>query len=154
MSRAIRLAASVQRAFPCPDPLVMTLAAKVFGESVFPSFFGRGDLLNKRLSPARLAAQGGSQMAEHVDIQVKSCIEWLQGELRCWRDRSNRANVRILDCAGERIESRRYAAVLVLRELTRAAPGLVYDNVPDLLDNLWTALRDAKVTTNPSNLTR
>lgn len=32
MSRAIRLAASVQRAFPCPDPLVMTLAAKVFGE--------------------------------------------------------------------------------------------------------------------------
>ncbi|GAA5848144.1 hypothetical protein JCM3766R1_000463 [Sporobolomyces carnicolor] len=103
MSRAIRLAASVQRAFPCPDPLVMTLAAKVF---------------------ARLAAQGGSQMAEHVDIQVKSCIEWLQGE---------------------RIESRRYAAVLVLRELTRSAPGLVYDNVPDLLDNLWTVLRDPKV---------
>lgn len=31
MSRALRLAASVQRAFPCPDPLVMTLAAKVFG---------------------------------------------------------------------------------------------------------------------------
>ncbi|BGP07821.1 phosphatidylinositol kinase-related protein kinase tor1 [Rhodotorula toruloides] len=103
MSRAIRLAASVQRAFPCPDPLVMTMAAKVF---------------------ARLAAQGGSQMAEHVDIQVKSCIEWLQGE---------------------RIEARRYAAVLVLRELTRSAPGLVYDNVPDLLDNLWTALRDPKV---------
>ncbi|BGP55274.1 hypothetical protein JCM8202_000651 [Rhodotorula sphaerocarpa] len=103
MSRAIRLAASVQRAFPCPDPLVMTMAAKVF---------------------ARLAAQGGSQMAEHVDIQVKSCIEWLQGE---------------------RIEARRYAAVLVLRELTRSAPALIYDNVPDLLDNLWTALRDPKV---------
>ncbi|KPV75332.1 uncharacterized protein RHOBADRAFT_53323, partial [Rhodotorula graminis WP1] len=103
MSRAIRLAASVQRAFPCPDPLVMTMAAKVF---------------------ARLAAQGGSQMGEHVDIQVKSCIEWLQGE---------------------RIEARRYAAVLVLRELTRSAPGLVYENVPDLLDNLWTALRDPKV---------
>ncbi|POY71739.1 putative Non-specific serine/threonine protein kinase [Rhodotorula taiwanensis] len=103
MSRAIRLAASVQRAFPCPDPLVMTMAAKVF---------------------ARLAAQGGSQMAEHVDIQVKSCIEWLQGE---------------------RIEARRYAAVLVLRELTRSAPSLIYDNVPDLLDNLWTALRDPKV---------
>ncbi|GAA5970883.1 hypothetical protein JCM11641_004492 [Rhodosporidiobolus odoratus] len=103
MSRAIRLAASVQRAFPCPDPLVMTLAAKVF---------------------ARLAAQGGGQMGEHVDIQVQSCIEWLQGE---------------------RIEARRYAAVLVLRELTRLAPGLVYENVPDLLDNLWTALRDPKV---------
>lgn len=31
MSRALRLAASVQRALPCADPLVMTLAAKVFG---------------------------------------------------------------------------------------------------------------------------
>ncbi|KAM0787611.1 hypothetical protein ACM66B_003678 [Microbotryomycetes sp. NB124-2] len=103
MSRALRLAASVQRAFPCPDPLVMTLAAKVF---------------------ARLAAQGGSLMSGHVDVQVKSCIEWLQGE---------------------RIEARRYAAVLVLRELTRAAPALIYDYVPDLLDNLWTALRDPKV---------
>lgn len=35
MSRALRLAASVQRAFPCPDPLVMTLAAKVFGKQTF-----------------------------------------------------------------------------------------------------------------------
>jgi len=39
MSRAIRLAASVQRAFPCPDPLVMTLAAKVFGESALPVLY-------------------------------------------------------------------------------------------------------------------
>jgi FKBP12-rapamycin complex-associated protein len=46
---------------------------------------------------------------------------------------------------GERIEARRYAAVLVLRELTRAAPALIYDHVPELLDNLWTALRDLKV---------
>jgi hypothetical protein len=39
MSRALRLAASVQRAFPCPDPLVMTLAAKVFGAcSSFEAF--------------------------------------------------------------------------------------------------------------------
>ena len=103
MSRAIRLAASVQRAFPCPDAQVMTLAAKVF---------------------ARLAAQGGSLMSGHVDVQVKACVEWLQGE---------------------RIEARRYAAVLVLRELTRAAPALIFDHVVDLLDNLWTALRDPKV---------
>ncbi|KAM0752153.1 FAT-domain-containing protein [Meredithblackwellia eburnea MCA 4105] len=103
MSRALRLAASVQRALPCPDPLVMTLAAKVF---------------------ARLAAQGGSLMAGHVDVQVKSCIEWLQGE---------------------RIEARRYAAVLVLRELTKAAPVLINENISELLDNLWTALRDPKV---------
>lgn len=49
---------------------------------------------------------------------------------------------------GERIEARRYAAVLVLRELTRDAPTLVYDHVPELLDNLWTALRDPKVRTS------
>ncbi|KAI5480415.1 FKBP12-rapamycin complex-associated protein [Pseudohyphozyma bogoriensis] len=107
MSRAIRLGAAVQRAFPCGDPLVMTLAAKVF---------------------ARLAAQGGSLMTGHVDVQVKSCIEWLQAV-----------------GTGDRIEQRRYAAVLVLRELTRQAPALVYDTVPELLDNLWTALRDQKV---------
>jgi FKBP12-rapamycin complex-associated protein len=41
MSRALRLAASVQRAFPCPDPLVMTLAAKVFG-ALFSSARSRG----------------------------------------------------------------------------------------------------------------
>ncbi|KAL8292423.1 hypothetical protein RQP46_001035 [Phenoliferia psychrophenolica] len=105
MSRALRLAASVQRALPCADPLVMTLAAKVF---------------------ARLAAQGGSLMAGHVDVQIKSCVEWLQGE---------------------RNENRRYAAVLVLRELTRAAPALVNDNISELLDNLWTAMRDPKVAT-------
>lgn len=51
---------------------------------------------------------------------------------------------------GERIEARRYAAVLVLRELTRSAPALIYDNVPDLLDNLWTALRDPKVRKMPT----
>lgn len=82
-------------------------------------------------------------MAEHVDIQVKSCIEWLQGALAATRLDKNSADHNIF--AGERIEARRYAAVLVLRELTRSAPGLVYDNVPDLLDNLWTALRDPKV---------
>ena len=51
----------------------------------------------------------------------------------------------MVGAAGERIEARRYAAVLVLRELTRAAPALVYDHVSELLDNLWTALRDPKV---------
>lgn len=47
--------------------------------------------------------------------------------------------------AGERIEARRYAAVLILRELTKVAPAFVYDHVAVLLDNLWTALRDPKV---------
>lgn len=63
-------------------------------------------------------------MVNHVEAQVKRAIEWLQGP---------------------RQEERRYAAVLVLRELARSAPATMYELVPDLLDNLWTALRDPKV---------
>lgn len=149
MSRALRLAASVQRAFPCPDPLVMTLAAKVFGE--LPLLCScRGLVCCRWLtsevrSLARLAAQGGSLMSGHVDVQVKSCIEWLQGE--CTEARRLKPTLISLTplTLGERIEPRRYAAVLVLRELTRSAPALIYEHVPELLDNLWTALRDPKV---------
>jgi len=99
---------------------------------------------------ARLAAQGGSQMGEHVDIQVKSCIEWLQGASPPSCTCTQVLSLTQAPPTGERIEARRYAAVLVLRELTRSAPGLVYENVPDLLDNLWTALRDPKVRRAPS----
>lgn len=56
---------------------------------------------------------------------------------------TNRANEIYL--SGERIEARRYAAALILRELTRTAPGLVQEHLSELLDNLWTALRDPKV---------
>ncbi|GAA93365.1 uncharacterized protein L969DRAFT_91224 [Mixia osmundae IAM 14324] len=73
---------------------------------------------------ARLVSQGGNAMNEYVDVQIKAALEWLQGE---------------------RIENRRYAAALVVRELAKAVPALVYEHVPELLDNLWTALRDPKV---------
>jgi len=86
-------------------------------------------------------------MSGHVDVQVKSCIEWLQGAFACSSASKSTAHIR---STGERIEARRYAAVLVLRELTRDAPTLVYDHVPELLDNLWTALRDPKVRSAPS----
>ena len=83
-------------------------------------------------------------MSGHVDVQVKSCIEWLQGEFTC-HNSGSRPKPMLINFSGERIEPRRYAAVLVLRELTRAAPALIYEHVPELLDNLWTALRDPKV---------
>lgn len=109
-TRSLRLAASIQRAFPCNDPFIMNLAAKVF---------------------ARLAIQSGSLMVDHVQIQIKSCIEWLQGE---------------------RLENRRYCAVLILRQLTKNNSFLIFDHVLELLDNLWTALRDPKVSSRPTFL--
>jgi len=46
---------------------------------------------------------------------------------------------------GDRNEQRRYAAVLVLKELALNSATLVYSYVPQILDCIWVALRDQKV---------
>ena len=46
---------------------------------------------------------------------------------------------------GDRNEARRYAAVLVLKELANNASTLLYSYVPQILDLVWVALRDPKV---------
>lgn len=102
-SRTVRLASNVLKALPCPDPAVMALASRVF---------------------ARLTATGGLLMLAPATNQLKTLIEWLQGE---------------------RIEQRRWAAVLLLREMAKAVPNVVYDHMSVLLDNIWTALRDPKI---------
>lgn len=73
---------------------------------------------------ARLASIGELLMVGPVTIQLKQSIEWLQGE---------------------RIENRRWAGVLLVRELARTVPNLLYEHLSDLTDNVWYALRDAKV---------
>ncbi|TPX35002.1 hypothetical protein SmJEL517_g02512 [Synchytrium microbalum] len=72
----------------------------------------------------RLAQPGGNLTAEFVEFEVKRALEWLQGD---------------------RSEARRYAAVLVLRELAANAPIFIYSYVPQILDLIWVALRDSKV---------
>ncbi|KAI8620292.1 armadillo-type protein [Chytriomyces sp. MP71] len=72
----------------------------------------------------RLAQPGGTLTAEFVEFEVKRALEWLQGE---------------------RNESRRYAAVLVLKELALSSPTLIFSYVPQILELVWTALRDPKV---------
>ncbi|TPX38402.1 hypothetical protein SeMB42_g06762 [Synchytrium endobioticum] len=72
----------------------------------------------------RLAQPGGNLTAEFVEFEVKRALEWLQGD---------------------RSEARRYAAVLVLRELAANAPIFIYSYVPQILDLIWIALRDFKV---------
>ncbi|KAJ3291491.1 phosphatidylinositol kinase- protein kinase tor1 [Rhizoclosmatium sp. JEL0117] len=78
----------------------------------------------------RLAQPGGTLTAEFVEFEVKRALEWLQ--------------------EGERNESRRYAAVLVLKELSLSSPTLIFSYVPQILDLVWTALRDPKVTIRES----
>ncbi|KAJ3067743.1 phosphatidylinositol kinase- protein kinase tor1 [Podochytrium sp. JEL0797] len=77
----------------------------------------------------RLAQPGGTLTAEFVEFEVKRALEWLQGD---------------------RNESRRYAAVLVLKELALSSPTLIFAYVPQILDLVWTALRDPKVTIRES----
>jgi FKBP12-rapamycin complex-associated protein len=50
-----------------------------------------------------------------------------------------------LNFLDDRNESRRYAAALVFRELARTAPFSINDRIENILDYLWTALRDPKV---------
>lgn len=64
-----------------------------------------------------------------MEFEVKRALEWL---------------------SSDRHESRRHAAVLVLRELAKNSPTLFYGYVPQVLELIWTALRDPKVTIRES----
>lgn len=71
-----------------------------------------------------LAKPGGALTAELVESEIQSALEWLQSE---------------------RQENRRFAAVLIIRELARGSPTLLYGFVPQVLELVWVALRDPKV---------
>ncbi|KAK0644594.1 armadillo-type protein [Cercophora newfieldiana] len=71
----------------------------------------------------RLCKPGGSLISELVDAEVQTALEWLQSD---------------------RVEERRYAAVLVLRELARNAPTLMYSYVGFVFDQIWIGLRDPR----------
>ena len=71
-----------------------------------------------------LVTPGGALVAEFVDSEVKTAIEWLGSE--------------------PRVESRRYAAVLLIRMFARNVPTLLHAFVPQILDELPTSIRDPK----------
>lgn len=72
----------------------------------------------------RLATPGGALTAELVEAEVKHALEWL---------------------TSERNENRRFAAVLILRELARNSSTLLYIYIPGILVSIWEGLRDQKV---------
>ncbi|KAJ9193158.1 hypothetical protein DTO166G4_6595 [Paecilomyces variotii] len=75
-------------------------------------------------SLGRLAKPGGALTAELVESEIQSALEWLQSE---------------------RQEGRRFAAVLIIRELAKGSPTLLYGFVPQIFELVWVALRDPKV---------
>ena len=80
-------------------------------------------LAAKALGKLAVPNTGGTLTGEFVEYEVNRSLEWLQGE---------------------RIEQRRHAAVLILSELAANSPTLIYTYIPQILDLIWTALRDAK----------
>ncbi len=70
-----------------------------------------------------LAKPGGALTAELVESEIQSAMEWLQSD---------------------RQEGRRLAAVLVIRELAKNSPTLLYGFVPQLFELIWIPLRDSK----------
>jgi FKBP12-rapamycin complex-associated protein len=88
-------------------------------------------LRGKDMNPMRPAAAalgklcrpGGSLISELVDSELKTALEWLQND---------------------RVEERRYSAVLVLRELALNAPTLMYQYIPTIFEWIWVGLRDVR----------
>jgi len=73
-----------------------------------------------------LARAGGTMTADFVEYEGKRALEWLQA-------------------IETRVESRKLASVLILRELAENAPTLFYPQISFFFAHIWTALSDAKV---------
>jgi len=75
---------------------------------------------------ARVSARSTSKTltAEWVDFESKRAMEWLEGDSRSKSD------------------GRRYAAVLVLKELAENAPTLFYTHVGGFIIHMWHGIKD------------
>ncbi|KAK9097076.1 hypothetical protein Sjap_022573 [Stephania japonica] len=68
-----------------------------------------------------LARAGGAMTADEVEHQVKTALDWLRGE---------------------RVEYRRFAAVLILKEMAENASTVFNVHISEFVDAIWVALRD------------
>lgn len=71
-----------------------------------------------------LARAGGAMTADEVERLVKIALDWLRGD---------------------RVEYRRFAAVLILKEMAENASTVFNVHVPEFVDAIWVALRDPKL---------
>ena len=70
-----------------------------------------------------LARPGGAYTAELVEAEMTSAFEWLQTDKQ---------------------ESRKLAAVLIIREMAKNSPTLVYGFIPQIFDVIWNGLKDPR----------
>ncbi|XP_057977812.1 serine/threonine-protein kinase TOR isoform X2 [Malania oleifera] len=68
-----------------------------------------------------IARAGGAMTADEVEHQIKNALSWLRGD---------------------RVEYRRLAAVLILKEMAENASTVFNVHVPEFVDVIWVALRD------------
>ena len=71
-----------------------------------------------------LVRSGGSVTADVVEFEIKRALEWLQDE---------------------RVEYRRLAAVLILRELAKNSATVFNVHVSAFIRSIWSAIRDTKI---------
>nr|XP_027112687.1 serine/threonine-protein kinase TOR [Coffea arabica] len=91
---------------------------------VFESKRERDILVLASVVLGHLARAGGAMTADEVERQIKSALEWLRGD---------------------RIDYRRFAAVLILKEMAENASTVFNVHVPEFVDAIWVALRDPSV---------
>ncbi len=82
------------------------------------------DIIDRKFTYlGHLSRDNSTITAGLVEFEIKSALEWLQGE---------------------RQENKRHAACLVLSQLAKNTPTLFYSYVPTFVDLIWAALRDPK----------
>ena len=72
----------------------------------------------------RLTQPGRALTAELVESELRSALEMLQND---------------------KPDNRRFAASLIIRELAKNSPTLLYGFVPQIFDLIWAAIRDSRV---------
>ncbi|KAI9209819.1 armadillo-type protein [Polychytrium aggregatum] len=80
----------------------------------------------------RLVQAGGTATTDIVDNELRRALDWLQGD---------------------RNENKRYASALIIAELTRTSPGVVFGSLVLLVDSIWVLLRDPKALNREAGVT-
>ncbi|CAL9728832.1 serine/threonine-protein kinase Tor2p [Monosporozyma unispora] len=105
-----RLANYLRTLLPSNDLEVMKLAAQTLG---------------------RLAIPGNTITTDFVEVQVRTCLEWL-------------TSIPESNSSGK-LEYKKYAALLILIAIADNSPYLLYPYVDSILENIWRTLKETKL---------
>ncbi|CAE8625646.1 unnamed protein product [Polarella glacialis] len=107
---------------PCEDNETKTIRFANYLRMVFQQpVMEASTLMQASRALGHLARAGGSVTADFVEFELKRSIDWLQ--------------------ADQRGDAKRYAAVLVLKELAINAPVLFSPLIPAFFEHIWIAIQ-------------